>query len=134
MSRIVKHQCWRDWCGGTTAEWSGTALFCTSCDAWQRDKFPKTRKAERKEIRKRKVEAKAQPFEFGFVLTEGFVPEPEPQWSSSSATNMVLAMNYRNRVKAAHDEYVSSRYWNSYARKTGICLDHGNALPCDECD
>jgi hypothetical protein len=133
MSRIVEHQCWRDWCNGTRAEWSGTALFCSSCDAWQRDKYPKTLKAERKQIRKNKVNAKTQPFDFGFVLAEGFVPEPEPEWHhSSSATNMVLAMEYHRRVKAAHDKYTSSR-WNSYAKKAGICLDHGNALPCDDC-
>ena len=155
MSRIVDHRCrqaddpWKP-CSGTKAKWDGQALFCCECDAWQRDKYPKTRKSERKEIRKRKVKVKTEPFEFGFVLAEGFEPEPEPEWSSSLVVNMVLAMNYRNRVKAAHDKYVSDTNqnwkgdddgdsvqidpdWNSYARKAGLCLNHGNALPCDEC-
>lgn len=45
-------------------------------------------------------------FEFGFKLSPGFTPEPEPEWHhSSAATNMVLAAEYRARVKAAHDKY-----------------------------
>lgn len=142
MSRRVKHKCrhseggdgagFYSPCTGKWAEWSGRALFCTTCGAWQRDRFRKPAKIH---IDRKKVEVKAQPFDFGFQLAAGFVPEPEPEWHHSSlATNMVLARKYRQRVKAAHDKYVAMRHWNSYARKVGVCLDHGNALPCDECD
>ena len=43
-------------------------------------------------------------FDYGFELDPEFVPEPEPKWHHSSyATNMVLAQEYRDRVKRAHD-------------------------------
>ena len=45
-------------------------------------------------------------FDFGFELTPEFKPEPEPEWHQSSfATNMVLALEYRERVKLAHDRF-----------------------------
>ena len=46
MSRIIEHICRNPSCGGGNAKWSGTALFCTSCDAWQRDKVTLVKKSD----------------------------------------------------------------------------------------
>lgn len=60
-------------------------------------------------------EAKPKPdpipeFDYGFELDPEFVPEPEPKWHHSSyATNMVMANEYRDRVKRAHDIFKQAK-------------------------
>ncbi len=46
MSRFIQHICRNPSCGGTEAKWCGPALFCTSCDAWQRDKVSLAKKSD----------------------------------------------------------------------------------------
>ncbi len=46
MSRVIQHICRNPSCSGTRAKWCGPALFCTSCDAWQRDKVSLAKKSD----------------------------------------------------------------------------------------
>tara|TARA_R110000824_G_scaffold101193_3_gene240398 strand:+ start:419 stop:2911 length:2493 start_codon:yes stop_codon:yes gene_type:complete len=53
-------------------------------------------------------------FDYGFELDPEFVPEPEPKWHHSSyATNMVMANEYRDRVKRAHEIFKQAKHGES---------------------